>query len=310
MLRMELRQLRYFVRIVDLGSMSRAADTLYIAQSALSLQMSKLEGEIGCRLLRRSSRGVQTTQAGERFHARAVRILRELDEARSDALKHPARPQGRVTVGLPASVSALCSVLLFRRAWDRLPDVTLTLHEATSVMLPELLLGSRFDIAILFADDIVKGIEAVKLFEEALYLAEPETDERPVGDRADIAIEALQGRRLLLTPQANYLRRLLDGACLVHGVSYSLAGEASSPHTIVNIMRECRIGTVGPLSVIGPLYHDPAWRVQRIARPALTRTLMLGWSQGLAMSDAVSATRDLVIDVMTELAREQPPIGS
>ena len=60
---MELRQLRYFVRVVELGSMSRAALDLNLVQSALSQQISRLEGELSARLLQRSRKGVTPTEA-------------------------------------------------------------------------------------------------------------------------------------------------------------------------------------------------------------------------------------------------------
>ncbi|MGE0797586.1 MAG: LysR family transcriptional regulator [Lautropia sp.] len=76
---MELKQLRNFVRIADIGSFSKAAQVVHVAQSALSLQLSALEGELGVALFRRVSRGDVLTDAGERLYAEAQKILRHAD---------------------------------------------------------------------------------------------------------------------------------------------------------------------------------------------------------------------------------------
>eukprot|EP01036_Dinobryon_divergens_P017735 gene17735-24108_t len=78
---MELRQLRYFVRVVELGSMSRAALDLDLVQSALSQQISRLEGELSTRLLQRSPRGVTPTEAGVAFFREAQLTLRHANQA-------------------------------------------------------------------------------------------------------------------------------------------------------------------------------------------------------------------------------------
>ena len=78
---MELRQLRYFVRVLELGSISRAALDLALVQSALSQQISRLEGELSTRLLQRTSKGVVATEAGMAFFREAQLTLRHADQA-------------------------------------------------------------------------------------------------------------------------------------------------------------------------------------------------------------------------------------
>ena len=95
---MELRQLQYFVRVVELGSMSRAALELDMVQSAVSQQISRLESELATRLLRRTPQGVTPTEAGLAFFHEAQLTLRHAEQARRAA--HQARLSGAVSVGL------------------------------------------------------------------------------------------------------------------------------------------------------------------------------------------------------------------
>ena len=109
---MELRQLRYFVRIVELGSMSRAALDLDMVQSALSQQVSRLESELSTRLLQRTPRGVVPTEAGVAFFREAQLTLRHAEQAVRSAQQ--ARLSGSVSVGPTPSIScgipSLCAM--------------------------------------------------------------------------------------------------------------------------------------------------------------------------------------------------------
>jgi len=304
--RMELRQLKYFTRIVEIGSMSRAAETLFIAQSALSQQVANLEAEVGCVLLRRSSRGVAMTQAGERLYARAVRILAEVEDLKLHLRGELAAPRGKVTIGMPSSVTQLCTAPLMTRAWRDLPEVLPNIQEATSATLPELLLNGRFDLCVMFDEDLVKGIAAVPLFEESLFLVE----RRPAGARGaaacTVTIDALQGLRLAMTPPANNVRRLMDSACQLHHVRYVLAAEASSPQAILQAVRMGEVATVCPWSALAGWMDDPSLRVRRIVHPGLSRTLVLARAEHTPAGEAVEAVHGLLLQLLPTLG-PQPP---
>ena len=102
---MELRQLRYFVAIVEHGSLSRAARVLHVAQPALTQQIQQLEAELGAQLLHRSAQGVLATDAGKIFHEHAQAILKQVGDARSAIMQSSAQPAGTVALGIPQSAS-------------------------------------------------------------------------------------------------------------------------------------------------------------------------------------------------------------
>src|SRR6218665_440552 len=145
---MELRQLRYFVRSVEWGSMGRAALDLEMAQSALSQQVSRLEGELSTRLLRRTSRGVVATEAGVAFFREAQLTLRHADQAVRVARQ--ARLSGTVSVGLAPTTAAMLGLPLMRAMRERYPDVRLHLVEGLSGHLAAMLNSKTLDMAILF----------------------------------------------------------------------------------------------------------------------------------------------------------------
>jgi DNA-binding transcriptional LysR family regulator len=127
---LEFRALRYFEAVADELHFTRAAERLYIAQPALSEQIQRLEGELGVELLRRTTRKVELTVAGEEFLSRARRILAEADEARAAASRAARGETGRIRVatGTTAGLEQVPRVL--RELREARPRVHLELRES------------------------------------------------------------------------------------------------------------------------------------------------------------------------------------
>ncbi|RYF06203.1 MAG: LysR family transcriptional regulator, partial [Comamonadaceae bacterium] len=100
---MDLKQLRYFVKVVELKNITAAAEALFIAQPSLSQHMTNLESDLGVALLERSPQGTRPTAMGELLYRHAKSILRQFEEARAAMQRESDAPSGRVAVGLPTS---------------------------------------------------------------------------------------------------------------------------------------------------------------------------------------------------------------
>ena len=144
---MELRQLRYFVRVVELGSMSRAAIELDVVQSALSQQVARLESELATRLLQRSSKGVAPTEAGLAFFREAQLALRHAEQAARAA--QSSRLSGTVSVGLAPTTASVLGLPLMQAMRARYPDVRLHMVESLSGHLSTMLNARQLDLAVL-----------------------------------------------------------------------------------------------------------------------------------------------------------------
>jgi DNA-binding transcriptional LysR family regulator len=165
---MELRQLRYFVRIVELGSMGRAAVDLGVVQSALSQQISRLEGELATRLLQRTGKGVVPTEAGLAFFREAQLTLRHA--AQAALVAQHARLTGTVSIGLAPTTSAVLALPLMRAMRERYPDVRLHMVESLSGHLTGMLNSRQLDLAVLFHTQGAKRWSVTPLLEEKLLL--------------------------------------------------------------------------------------------------------------------------------------------
>src|SRR5208282_2368281 len=120
---MDLRQLRYFVGIVQAGSLSRAADRLHVAQSAVSHQLARLESELDRQLLTRGPKGVILTDAGAVLYRHAEAILRRVESAKQAAVGTLNVPSGRVSIGVPAVLAPILSYELFMRVRTVYPQI-------------------------------------------------------------------------------------------------------------------------------------------------------------------------------------------
>src|SRR4051812_27201158 len=139
---MNLRRLQYFVKIVDIGSLTQAADILHVAQPALSQQLATLEGEVRQQLLLRTKRGVTPTQAGEVLYRHAQVILRQCEQALTEMRAAGRELSGSVSVGLaPGTAAAGLAVPLLRAVRARHPGVVLYLNETYGTTLSELIMN-------------------------------------------------------------------------------------------------------------------------------------------------------------------------
>jgi LysR family nitrogen assimilation transcriptional regulator len=119
----ELRQLRYYVAILDHGSLSRAARVLHVAQPALTQQLRQLEEELGTQLLHRTAQGMLATDAGKVFYEHAQAILKQVGDAKSAVAHSAEKPAGAVTVGLPQSISGALALPLLKAVRASYPDI-------------------------------------------------------------------------------------------------------------------------------------------------------------------------------------------
>ena len=129
---MDLKQIEYFVRVAELGSFTRAAVVLNIAQPALSRQVRLLEVELRQNLLVRNGRGAVPTEAGKLLLEHGRGILHQVERAREELGRVRGALAGRVAIGLPTSVARVMTVPLTRAFRNELPEVRLSISEGLS----------------------------------------------------------------------------------------------------------------------------------------------------------------------------------
>lgn len=245
---MELRQLRYFVRVVELGSMSRAALDLNLVQSALSQQISRLEGELSARLLQRTRKGVTPTEAGMAFFREAQLALRHAEQAGRAARQ--ARLSGTVSVGLAPTTAAVLGLPLMHAMRERYPDVRLHMVESLSGHLTQMLNARQLDLAVLFETDAARRWSVTPLLEETLYLIRSRQG-LPPNAAATVSMAELGALPLILPTGPHGLRSTLDAAFARAGLRPVLAAEIDSLALLMDAVDAGLGATLQPWAAVG-----------------------------------------------------------
>ena len=215
---MELRQLRYFVAIADSGSVTKAAERVFVAQSALSHQLAQLEAELGVSLFERSRRGVGLTEAGQRFFPHAVSILRQAEEAVASARSTRQEPEGPVVFGLPHSASSALALPLMREVRQRFPRVTLELTEELTGNLSRQLRTGQIQLAVLFDDGQLGGFSVSPVLSEQLCLIEPASVSRPGRRGRTLTLQQALAQPLILPASPHGVRPIIEAAAAAAGL--------------------------------------------------------------------------------------------
>lgn len=301
---MEIRQLKYFVRIVELGSVSRAAADLFVAQPALSHQISNLEEELKVKLLSRSVRGVTATEAGAVFYRHARAMLRQMERMRADVVHAGGHPQGEVSVGLPTSAATILAPALIAASAQRYPDIKLRITESLSGHLEELVVNGRIEMSLLFEpirteEAAPKGklaghLDVRPLLTEQLYLMSAQREGAP----QEVTLEEAAKYSLVLPAKSNVTRQIIDSAFAASGLQMHVIAELDSLATIRAVVAGGVGATIGSSAIPG---GTQGLSVQRIVSPALQRRLSLCTFDIMPLSSAALRIVELIEEITVSL---------
>lgn len=291
---MELRQLRYFVRVVELGSMSRAAVDLGLVQSALSQQVARLEGELATRLLQRGAKGVTPTEAGVAFFQQAQLALRHADEAVRAAQQ--SRLSGSVSVGLAPTTASILGLPLMLAVRERYPEVRLHVVESLSGHLSAMLNARQLDLAVLFDTDPGRRWSVTPLVEEKLFLIQARGHGRkPLP--AKLRLAQVKDLPLILPSGSHGLRSTLDAAFTGQRLQKLLAMEIDSLAMLMDAVRAGLGCTIQPRAALARFADaDQAFEVAELADARLRRLNSLCSLSDDELSPAALAVRVVLAD--------------
>ncbi|MGW0251179.1 LysR family transcriptional regulator [Nocardia goodfellowii] len=274
---MELRQLRYFVTVVEEANFTRAAARLHLAQPGLSAQIRQLERELGQPLLERGARSVTLTPVGAAVlpHARAA--LAAVDQVTQTVDEFTGLLRGQVRLGFVSGIAGedfdLAAVLAAFHS-DH-PQVGISLSEHTSEEMLEALRHGDLDIALvgLTGADIDATLDIDIVLDTAVVAAVPAADEPA---RTRIPLAELAGRRLICLPRGTGLRGVLERACAAAGLTPEIAFEAANPGVLLQLAAH-GLGTAVVPELSAAEAAEFGVRTMEITDPRLRGQLALVW---------------------------------
>ena len=298
-MRMNLRRLKYFVKIVDIGSLTQAADVLHIAQPALSQQIATLEGEFHQQLLVRTKRGVTPTEAGQVLYAHAQIILRQFEQAQSDVNNSGQSLSGQVSVGLaPGTAASALALPLLKAVRARHPSILLYLNENFGTTLSELVMNGRMDMAVLYAGKTeVHGLSYRPLLKEQLFLVAWRGMPAPP---AQIELAELNEMDLLLPRPYNYLRKYVDDAFAGLQSTARVVAEIESTATLSAAVAAGLGATILPESAARAVATSIQAHLCRIVAPSIEVPLALCESDHLPLSEPAQAVKDIILELVEQ----------
>ncbi|MES2510543.1 MAG: LysR substrate-binding domain-containing protein [Pseudomonadota bacterium] len=287
---MDLRRLEYFVAVAEAGSFSKAAATLVMSQPALSQQVAALEQETGQRLLNRTGRGVEPTEAGLALLLHARGIFELAERARADMRERQLTPSGRITIGLPPRVAHALTADLVERFRAQFPEAAISVEEGLSIRLREWLVAGRLDVAVLFDPPASPLLNIETVARESLVLMAS----TPLPARIRLAdVAALP---LVLPSKPNSLRQLLESEAAPRGHLLKVVAEVDSIKTVLSLVARGVAATVLPASAIREWTHPTPPCMADIYSPIIRNRLCI------AVPKARPATR--LSRSLVQLARE------
>lgn len=276
---MDLKQLEYFVRVAELGSFTRAAAALDVAQPALSRQVRLLEVELRQNLLVRNGRGATPTEAGKLLLDHGRGILHQIERAREDLGRMRGGVSGRVAIGLPPSVARVMTVPLTRAFRDALPEARLSISEGLSGALLEGLTSGRLDIVVLYNAQPSREIDITPLLDEQLLLVRA----RPPGLHEDppagpVELREVARLPLVIPTRPNAIRMHVEAELASIGCRPTVALEIDGVSAILDLVADGAGCAVLSRNAVLNSARPSAYTVQPIGTPPLSIPLSLATS--------------------------------
>ncbi|USU07969.1 LysR substrate-binding domain-containing protein [Sphingomonadaceae bacterium OTU29MARTA1] len=295
---MDIKRLKAFTKIIDLGSISRAADLLNIAQPALSQQLASLESAFRQKLVVRSKSGVTPTSAGLALYRHSQTLIKQFDRAMTEVSQGTGPLAGKVSVGLsPYCAGSTLSVELLARVREREPGITLHLTESFADIYSELIMTGRLDMAVIHGAGPVKGVTFLPLMKENFYLLAPAELELPVQPNGAVELADIAAIPLMVPPKQNFVRKRVDAAFMRKQLQSMIVAEVEALRTLEESVAMGIASTILPWSVASQIVVPGKSRLYAICNTAISEVVSLCFPDNIPEIEATLAVRKILVEL-------------
>lgn len=302
---MDTKHLRYYLEIIDCGSISKAASELGVAQPSLSQMLLRLEDIAGAKLLNRSTSGVTPTYAGKMFADHARTILKQTQLALESVREATNHVAGRVVLGVPTSTSMVMGAPLVQRAARDLRDVSLCITEAKSWHLLEWLEANDIDLSIQYNPKPSNHLVIRPLLTEELCLVGPCGAFGPVDQNGvaleRVAFENLNEFKLIMPTMPHASRQFVQTAASSRGVHLDVATEIDALTLIKLLVVDGSGFALLSEAGVRPELRAGKLNAARIANPPLRRSVHLVRNATKPRTAAMIAVENVLVLLVREL---------
>jgi len=290
---MQFRHLRYFVKIVEAGSFSRAAAMIHVAQPALSQQMADLEERMGVTLLQRTPRGIRPTAAGEVLFREASSLLKELEQLPTLLTSGSGDAEGKVSLGFATSISVPMSGPFLETCRARHPKVAIKFADGDSESLEERIIAKDIDMAVVFEDELVPIFSRVPLYQQRLFFVSCEASTNFDGV---VTLEQIAPLPLVLPSFPNGRRRVVDRVFSEAGLTPNVIAETDTLSSELSAVRTGLAHSILNMSIMGQRgFADPL-----LIEPPVYMTCSVISSSDFPLTHAGETVRDTLIQFVDQ----------
>ena len=233
---MDFKQLRYFHEIARLGSFTRAAETLYVAQPAVSIAIRKLEQELELTLFHRHDRKISLTDEGARLLPHAQRILQAVSDAQLEMQELKGLTQGKVRVGIPGMLGSYYFPPLLMAFRHHYPHLSLQVVEGGTWQLQQMLEAGELDLAVIVRDFIPPEVEARTFLREEMRVIVAR-DHRFAQQRS-VSLPQFFSEELVMFRPGYFHRKIMDRMAQTAGITPNIGFETNLLPLIKSIIKQ------------------------------------------------------------------------
>ena len=294
---MDIKRLRYFILVSELGSLSKAAEALNISQPALGLHIRSLEEELDNHLFIRHSRGVEMTPAGLELLPHAQRIVRDVENTTA-LLRAKKTGRGHVAVGVGPAIDPARSAKLIARVAEQFPQVSVNIVGGLSKNLVDWTRSGKLDLALVhWVDELPADVRAEPVLQEDIVLVTAD-DGAPYDE--EIAFGTVARQPIILPPKPHSLRMMVEEVARKHFLDLDVRFELESSEVMLELAEHGIAGCVASRGALTAYPRMGKCRVQRIVEPHLVREMSLIQSTNRQPSHAASLVASLMAGAFAE----------
>jgi len=296
---LNLRQLKYFVGVVDAGNMTRAAEQLHVAQTALGMQVRQLEEDLAVSLLVRHSRGIEPTQAGRLLYERAIRILELVADTRRDLAAHNSFSMENIRLGTTPALMAAIGPDIVVAAKERIPQVSLSMAEAMSHVLTGML--ERKEVDFILGYDVPDEPQLIRkpLMQDDLFLV----TKSDMSTSRTIDLSEALSEQLAMPEAGDTVRNAVARAASELGRELKVTYEVRSVAAMKTLVGRGVASSILPLFSVADEVQNGFLKAKHITSPAVRRTLYLASARQRARFrnvDGLAATIRESLEIMVK----------
>lgn len=285
---MELRQLKYFLTVSRLGSVTKAAEQCHIAQPAISIAIRNLEEELGVPLFERYHKRISLTPAGAVFLRRVEDIFNRVHSAAKEMEDFADLRRGVIRVGITPMLGAVIFPYVLSKFRADHPALELIVIEEGALTIESLLERGELDVALMFMPETPPELAVSPIFRNEIHVCM--SPDNPLSERERIAFTKLKDEKFILFKENFLSRKLVLQECARHQITPNIAFSSNQIATIVSLIER----SVGIGFLLEQLAHDnPRIKALRLIRPLYLEAGLV-WNKSRYLSQSAQAFIDAI----------------